>query len=108
MRPEPARKAFTRGRRLAKRPPDVQQAGRVFPAVAETKKPPESSGFSRFRRIAAGPRSEPLGAALPAAITVAVAVHAAHGAVMLPAFAAAEPAHMGQDREAALLAVIQR
>jgi hypothetical protein len=41
-RPE---KAITRGRRLAKRPPDVQQSGRVFPALAETKKPPESSGF---------------------------------------------------------------
>jgi len=31
MRPEPARKAFARGRRLAKRPPDVQQTRWVFP-----------------------------------------------------------------------------
>jgi hypothetical protein len=31
MRPEPARKAFARARRLAKRPPDVQQAGGIFP-----------------------------------------------------------------------------
>jgi hypothetical protein len=45
MRPEPARKAFARGRRLAKRPPNVQQSGRVFPALAKAKKPPESSGF---------------------------------------------------------------
>jgi hypothetical protein len=40
---------LARGRRLAKRPPDVQQAGGDIPRPSarpmETKKPPKSSGF---------------------------------------------------------------
>src|ERR1700676_3133485 len=51
MRPELARKASARGRRLAKRPCDVQQAGGVFPAPSRgpkcRKKLPESGGFCR-------------------------------------------------------------
>jgi hypothetical protein len=49
MRPEPARKAFARGRRLAKRLPDVQQTGgfsRLLERKHKCEKPPDSGGFS--------------------------------------------------------------
>jgi hypothetical protein len=55
MRPEPARKAFARGRRLAKRPPDVQQAGALFPGhLTGTQKPKSRrnpAAFVAFRWI---------------------------------------------------------
>src|SRR3954467_7898806 len=50
---KPARKAFARGRRLAKRPADVQQAGRVFRPLlplAEAKKTPLFPGLDAFER----------------------------------------------------------
>jgi len=48
MRPEPARKAFARGRRLAKRPPDVQQTGGIFPAIGTASKNEKAAGIQRF------------------------------------------------------------
>src|SRR6202790_3021895 len=65
---------------------------------------------SRFRPIEAGPRSEPVGAAAVAVIPVAIAVAIHAMLVAAMAFAALGPAlHMvGQDGEAAFLAVVQR
>jgi hypothetical protein len=48
MRPELARKAFARGRRLAKRPPDVQQTGGLFPAIGTAGKNEKAAGFQRL------------------------------------------------------------
>jgi hypothetical protein len=53
MRPElSSEKAFARAGRLAKRSRDVQQGKGGFPHVghpdAESKKPPESSGFAQL------------------------------------------------------------
>jgi hypothetical protein len=48
MRPELARKAFARRRRLAKRPPDVQQTGGVFPAVGGRRKNQKAAGIQRL------------------------------------------------------------
>jgi hypothetical protein len=49
-------KAFARGRRLAKRPGDVQQAGTSFPTpLADRrngKKPLDFSGFRQYRELA--------------------------------------------------------
>src|SRR4051812_38176034 len=87
------------------------------------KKPLDFSGFRRCSEHApTGRASEPFGTApvravVPvmtvaavAAIAVKVAVHAhfALEPVMAPAFPAPEPVHTGQDREPALLAVVQR
>src|SRR6185437_253496 len=113
MRPELAGKAFTRGRRLAKRPRDVQQGGGVFPALAAGRKYRKSHRIPAALPVFQWPRkpsSEPLRTAVVPALAVAVAaVHAALVAVVPPAVAAAKPVlHMGQDLEAALLAVVQR
>jgi hypothetical protein len=48
MRPEPARKAFARGRRLAKGPPDVQQSGGISPGIAPISKKEKAAGSSGF------------------------------------------------------------
>src|SRR5437667_5318567 len=115
MRPEPARKAFARGRRLAKAPRDVQQTDGVFPrpsaALARTKKPPGSSGFFILLRSTDGLRLEPLASAATIyarrATPVAIAVHAALKAVLPPMPAAEAAPHMGQDGEPAFLAIVQ-
>ena len=44
MRPRPARKAFARGRRLAKRSPDVQQSGGFFPPLGTAGRGEKSLG----------------------------------------------------------------
>ena len=58
MRPEPARKAFARARRLAKRPPDVQQTGGLFPADVGRMQKQESrrnpAAFSHFDQLKTG------------------------------------------------------
>jgi hypothetical protein len=46
--PGTARKAFARGRRLAKRPPDVQQSGGVFPAMSAQRKGEKAAGIQRL------------------------------------------------------------
>src|SRR5665647_2586293 len=116
------RKASARGRRLAKRPPDVQQTGRVFPGHRQGRKMRKSrrnpAAFPKSAVDCRLPRSEPPGAAhaavIPARPVIAisvvsvVAVAAVHHAVlkaMVPP-AAAEPAfHMRQDGKATLLAL---
>ena len=53
------RKAFARGRRLAKRPPDVQQTGGVFPAIGAGLKYEKAAGIRRLSpnfSITGGPR----------------------------------------------------
>src|SRR5258708_36967987 len=47
MRPEPARKAFARARRLAKRPPDVQQTGGISPAISTAHGNEKTAGIQR-------------------------------------------------------------
>src|SRR6478672_3913120 len=116
MRPEPAGKAFTRGRRLAKRSCDVQQAGRGFPSPLSSentgKKPPESGGFLlAFGRL--GPPSEVIGLVLPAMVPARAAVAivtpipvAAHHAMLestVPLAFAVAAAHTGQNGQTALL-----
>src|SRR5258708_29561296 len=120
-------KAFARGRRLAKRSGDVQQANLSFPGLWLTGRTAKSrwiSAASADVRNRPGLRgaSEPFGAApgrstVPviaisavAAVAVKVAVHAhfALAPVMAPAFPAPEPVHTGQNGEPALLAVIER
>src|ERR1700739_4576285 len=113
MRPRPARKAFARGRRLAKRPPDVQQSGGFFPALGTACRGEKSrrnpAAFFCFRAIGGPARSEPPvafpPAMVPAAVTIVVMIPVATHATMLEAVvppALAEPAlHMRQDSEAA-------
>jgi hypothetical protein len=48
MRPEPARKAFARARRLAKRPPDVQQTGGISPAIGTAHGNEKAAGIQRL------------------------------------------------------------
>src|SRR5258706_16186957 len=48
MRPEPARKAFARARRLAKRPPDVQQTGGISPAIGTAHRNEKAAGIQRL------------------------------------------------------------
>jgi hypothetical protein len=48
MRPEPARKAFARARRLAKRPPDVQQTGAISPAIGTAHGNEKAAGIQRL------------------------------------------------------------
>src|ERR1700719_1198717 len=102
MRPELVRKASARGRRLAKRPCDVQQAGGVFPALsrgpkcrknlpdsggfaavsgpAKARKPPERGGLPWLSKSASeAPRLEPFGVAAATiaartAISIATAI----------------------------------
>jgi hypothetical protein len=100
MRPEPARKAFARGRRLAKRPPDVQQRCGVFPGLSggpkyrkSRRNPAALLGFAACERSPR--RLEPLGAApavIPLAIAVAIATHHAVPEVAAPPAFFAEPA----------------
>src|SRR5437879_2537928 len=125
MRPELASgKAFARGRRLAKRPGDVQQTGVSFPglwwgpAKAKSRWIPAASAHVPDR--ARDRRSEPLSAPAvrPAIAVEAVAVVAAVAAAVVaipvksaapPALAAAEAVlHVGQHGKPALLAVIER
>src|ERR1700730_13692254 len=111
MRPEVLRKAFARGRRLAKRPPDVQQTAGGFP------NPSAEPRHGKSRRIpaafsmiwgAGSARSEPLAAAVAVPIRAAiVAVHAALEPAVPPAFCAKLAAVMGQQRKPALLAVVE-
>src|SRR5260221_8749424 len=99
MRPEPARKAFARGRRLAKRPPDVQQTGRVFPAVSAQRKGEKAAGIQRLSlrfRSVEDLRLEPLVPATMFHATAATPI-AVIAVPVVPPTAAAEPAHMGQD-----------
>src|SRR6185437_2296896 len=111
MRPDLPGKAFARARRLAKHTGDVQPRHAVPPALARVHKTLKSRRISRrlFALFGRGGRSEPPGAILSAVLfTVAVAVHAAFPGAVAPALVTAEAAmHMGQDPEAALLAVIQ-
>jgi hypothetical protein len=123
------RKAFARGRRLAKRFPDVQQAYAIFPgrfgAAPAAKKPPVSGGFSEISIDQRTARSKPLGvppaamvaalAAVPviAVIPVVTPVAAFAVAVTLeftvPPTAIAETVlHMGENPEPPLLAIVKR
>jgi hypothetical protein len=93
MRPEPARKAFARAGRLAKRPGDVQQADSVFPPhrgrMARRKSRRNPAAFA----LAFDPPkslSEPLRAAIPAAVTIPAAI-AVVAAVAVPITAIAMP-----------------
>src|SRR5580698_10677813 len=92
MRPEPARKAFARARRLAKRPGDVQQADGVFPPHrGRTRRRKSRRNPAAFALAFDPPKSlsEPLRAAIPAAIAVVTAVAIPIAAIaMPPAFAA--------------------
>src|SRR6266852_2494356 len=99
MRPEPARKAFARGRRLAKGPRDVQQT-RGIPAVF-------SLCFDRLTACALEPLAPATTIHARRATPVAIAVHAALEAMAPPMPAAEAARHMGQDGEPALLAVVQ-
>src|SRR3954451_7359628 len=113
MRPKPAREAFARARRLAKRPLDVQQADGVFPGpsagpnIRKSRRNPAAfpHGFGAMGRSAAS--LEPLAPAAmlhaPAIPLAVIAVHAAHKSVVPPA-PASEPPHTRQDGETALLA----
>src|SRR5258708_20496337 len=82
----------------------MSKAGRRYARLATTKKPPESSGFFADVSIAAR-RLAPLEPFAPAT-PVAVAIHAGPEA-MVPAAPRAVP-HMGQEGEAAFLAVVPR
>src|SRR4051812_42309489 len=88
-----------------------------------SKKPLDFSGFCRCSdRTRSRGASEPFGtapvrAAIPVttvaavpggAVKAAVHAHSALNPVMPPAFPAPNPVHAGQDREPALLAVVQR
>src|SRR5260370_10638934 len=113
MRPEPARKAFARARRLAKRPPDVQQTGGISPAIGTASKNEKAAEIQRLfltvsiDRVTAG-ALEPLApAATIHARPAPVAIHAALEAAVPPTSAAEAAPHMGQDGEAAFLAVVQ-
>src|ERR1041385_4180442 len=122
MRPEPVRKSLSGRRRLAKRPPGVQQRGCAFPlpmpCPTHAKKPPECGGFFASMTGPCRRELQPLGAAAPFAAAIAfrttVAVKAAVAAVktaaksaMMPAAAAEAAFHAGQDRKPALLAVVK-
>src|SRR6185436_844985 len=107
-------KALARGRRLAKRPRDVQQTGASFPGLWRLPEMAKSRWISAasaryWADPGSGARSEPLGAAsirpaipvkpvpVVAAIAVKVAIPAHSALVVPPASPATEPAvHMGQ------------
>src|SRR5579859_4315341 len=113
MRPEPwPGKPPQEGRRLAKRPPNVQQGKRVFPvpwAIHQTIEKPRESGRLWCVRPARAWRSEPLRTtAVAAAVPIMVAVHAALHPAVAPAALGAKPAMVGQDGQAALLTIIER
>src|SRR4051812_23321835 len=97
MRPEPVRRTLARGRRLAKRPRDVQQRAGSFPAPwrscldAKNRWIPAVSASSRSGRSGG---SEPLGAAFaqPAIAVVAVPVETAVPAAVVAVHATLEMA----------------
>src|SRR5947208_1675813 len=113
MRPEPARKAFARGRRLAKGPRDVQQTGGVFPGHRHRWQERKSRGvpaafslcFDRLTTCALEPLASAATIHAGRATPVAIAVHAALKAVLPPMPTAQAASHMGQDGEPAFLAV---
>src|SRR5258707_7680341 len=113
MRPEPARKASARARRLAKRPPDVQQTGGISPAIGTAHGNEKAAGIQRlFLTVSVDPVTacalEPLApVATIHARPTPVAIHAALEAAMPPTSAAEAAPHIGQDGEAAFLAVVQ-
>src|SRR5260370_30508702 len=104
MRPEPARKAFARARRLAKRPPDVQQTGGISPAIGTARRNEKAAGIQRlflFRSI--GGRLAPLEPLAPAP-TIHVrpppgAIPAALRAAVPPTSAPAPAPPPGQDSD---------
>src|SRR3954453_12195549 len=113
---KPARKAFTRGRRLAKRPADVQQGDRVFPVVPAAGGNARSRGIPGFSSPCAVHEDLGLEALRSAAVTMipaATVVTAILLAVGSAIEAAAAPAsaetafHARQDRQPALLALVQ-
>src|SRR5260370_25638800 len=118
MRPEPARKAFARGRRLAKRPPDVQQTGGVFPGHRRGWKMRKSrrnpAAFLAFRAIEGSRGLEPLRVASATVIharavaAVAIVIHAALESMVPPAFAGPAFHMMRQHGKPPVLAVVQR
>src|SRR6476660_1507101 len=116
--PGPVRKAFAEGRRLAKRPPDVQQSGPSFPGLcgrpASAKSRWIPAAFPVFQSSVR--RSEPLAAtpARPAIAIVAITVEATVPAAITTVHAAVAPAalaeamsHVGENGEAALLAIVE-
>ena len=79
MRPEPARKGHPRGRRLAKRFPDVQQAEGLFPGHRRgARKPKSRRNPAAFPQISIGgipQHLEPIGtpaAVIPARSAIAI------------------------------------
>src|SRR3954462_14842859 len=94
MRPEPVRRTLARGRRLAKRPSDVQQSAGSFPAPWRTRLNAKSRWIpaaSASRQSGQTRRSEPLGAA-PARPAVAIPVQTAVPAAVVALHAALEVA----------------
>src|SRR6185437_1414264 len=109
-------------------PANRNEFSRSLASPRNGKKPPNFSGFRRHRdrpaesKLLEPPAAAPIRAAVaviaipvePVAAVVAIgaAIHAhtawAHSTMVAPALAAAEPAHVGQQSEAALLAVIER
>src|SRR5712672_1929119 len=110
MRPEPARKAFARGRRLAKRPPDVQQSGGVFPAVGGARKCEKAAGIQRlcltFRSVEYL-RLEPLAPVAMFHATAATPITVIAIPAVPPAFAGSASHMMRQDGQPAFLAVVE-
>src|SRR5262249_43003043 len=101
------RESFRKAGRLAKRPGDVQQRGRIFPLFVRLRARRKGRGIPAAWPLSGGTggcASEPLAAA--PAIPI-VATHAAFHPAMTPALGP-EPAVMGQDREPPLLAIVER
>src|SRR5258708_29252488 len=106
MRPEPARKAFARARRLAKRPPDVQQTGGISPAIGTAHGNEKAAGIQRLF-LTVSIDLEPLApVATIHARPTPVAIHAALEAAVPPASAAEPAPPMAHDDVAPFLAVV--
>src|SRR5258708_37367126 len=117
MRPDRSGKAFAEGRRLAKRLPDAPQRGPSFPGLCGQPRSAKSrwipAAFLAFQSSVR--RSEPLrtAPARPAVAVVAIPVEAAVPAAIVTVHAAMAPAalaeavsHVGENGEAAPLAVV--
>src|ERR1700757_582017 len=107
MRPALGTGKPSSGRRLAKRPPDVQQAGLSFPSFVrrlKIRKSRRNPAASIYRRPQGAAASEPIRTAVTVRARAAVALHPA----MPPALAAVHPVVVGEQRQAPLLAVVKR